>query len=308
MLLLLAAGALAGLAAVAVLGVAAYSAHHVIRPPRDWRPADWAGPDVPLEGAAPVHFPNAAGYRLAGWFVPPPPGGPVVVLSHGFGTNRFEGLDMVPWLAGAGYGVLLFDFQGHGESEGPFTTVGLREVDDYLCAVRYLQERLGPQVPLVAVGLSMGAAVAIMAAARCPAIRAVVADSSFATLERAVARSFRLFLGLPPRLFARPTIWFAERFTGGRVGLVMPIDSVGAIAPRPLFLIQGTEDAIVDPEDCRLLFAAAGEPKRLWRVDGCAHVGVRAAHPEEYRRRVLAFLEEALAEEGSSQLEVPSST
>ncbi len=254
-----AGGALAGLAVCAVLSISAASAHTVIRPRRTWRPpeAGWA----PLSyEAEPVRFVNSAGQGLAGWLIPPPPGRPVVIVSHGFGTNRYEGEDMAPWLAEAGYGVFLFDFQGHGESEGPFTTVGLREVDDYLCAVRWLQGRLGSDVPLLAVGLSMGAAVAIMAAAECPAVRAVIADSPFATLERAVAHSFGAFFRLPPRVFARPTIWFAERFTGGRMGQVMPIKAVAAIAPRPLFLVQGTEDAIVDPEDSLLLFAARGSP------------------------------------------------
>ncbi|MDQ3702160.1 MAG: lysophospholipase [Chloroflexota bacterium] len=282
-----AVGALGGLVALAVLGIAAYSAHTVIRPKRDWQPEDW----VPaIHESQAVHFRNSAGHRLAGWFVPPPPGAAVVIISHGFGTNRREGEDMVPWLGAAGYGTFRFDFQGHGESEGPFTTVGLREVDDYLCAVSYLKERVGSDVPLLAVGLSMGASVAIMAAAQCPEIRAVVADSPFSTLERAVARSFKIFFRLPPRVFTRPTIWFAERFTGGRIGGVMPISAIGAIAPRPLLLVQGTEDAIVNPDDSLLLYAAAGEPKSLWRVDGCGHVGVRSHVPDEYRRRVLRCL------------------
>jgi alpha-beta hydrolase superfamily lysophospholipase len=302
-LLLLIAGTLAALAAVAaaiVLAISAFAARSVIRPDRSWRPEDWAGPEGPLPGATPVHVVNSAGLRLAGWLIPPPPGRPVVIVSHGFGTNHYEGQDMVPWLTGAGYGVFLFDFQGHGESEGQVTTVGLREVDDYLCAVRFLRERLGPDVPLLAVGLSMGAAVAIMAAARCPDVLAVVADSPFATLHRAVARSFELFLRLPPRLFSRPTLWFAERFTGGKVSEVRPIDAVGAIAPRPLLIVQGTEDAIVNPEDSRLLYGAAGEPRRLWRLEGCGHVAVRAAHPDEYRQRVLALLAEAVPPEVST--------
>ena len=289
-----AAGALGGLAAAVVLGVAAASAHTVIRPRRTWRPAVDGWTPLEYEGEV-VRFPNSSGLSLYGRLVPPPQGRPVVIVSHGFGTNRFEGEDMVPWLAAAGYGVFLFDFQAHGESEGPFTTVGLNEVDDYLSAVAYLQGRFGADVPLLAVGLSMGGAVAIMAAARCPQIRAVVADSPFATLERAVARAFRVYFRLPPRLFARPTVWFAERFTGGRVGRVRPIEEVAAIAPRPLFLVQGTADSIVDPEDSLLLFAAAGEPKQVWRVEGLDHVAVRSHFPEEYRQRVLACL--AAAEE-----------
>ncbi len=288
---LAAVACVAVLSAAAVLGISALAAYRVVRPPRSWCPDGW---QPPAEGE-PVTFRNAAGLLLAGWFVPPLDGKAVAIVCHGFGTNCREGQDLLPCLRARGYGVLFFDFQAHGSSEGRYTTVGAREVGDFLAAVDYVQRRVGTEVPLVAIGLSMGGAVAIMAAAQCPAIRAVVADSPFATLERAVARSFRLFLHLPPRVFARPTIWFAERFTGVRVHEVRPIEAVGLLAPRPLLLIQGTDDEIVDPEDCLLLHAAAGEPKHLWRVDGIGHVQARLTQPEEYARRVCAFLDAALS-------------
>jgi alpha-beta hydrolase superfamily lysophospholipase len=282
--LLLGAAVAAALAGAAVLGIAAYSAHTVVRPRRNWRPDDWQPPALAVEA---VHFANRAGQRLHGWYVAPGAGRPVALICHGFGTNRYEGQDLLPWLAAAGFGALLFDFQAHGESEGRFTTVGLREVDDVLSAVEYAQARAGPGVPLVGLGFSMGASALILAAARTPAIRALVLDSPFATLLRAVSRSFRVFFRLPPRVFTRPTIWFAERLTGGRIGDVQPVLAIGDLAPRPVLIIQGTDDAIVDPDDSVLLFAAAGEPKSLWRIDGAGHVEARCLAPDEYRRRVL---------------------
>jgi fermentation-respiration switch protein FrsA (DUF1100 family) len=288
--LLLALGILATLAVAAVLVVlviAAYSANKVVRPRREWQPENWQAPQLALES---VTFLNPAGERLHGWLLPPPPGGPVALICHGFGTNRREGQDLLPWLLEAGCGALLFDFQAHGESEGRTTTVGLRELDDFRAAVRLVQNRLGEDHPLVAIGLSMGASVAIMGAAVEPAIRGVLSDSGFATLRSAVGRSFRVFFRLPPRVFVRPTLWFAERFTGGRIAGVLPLESVAAIAPRPLLLIQGTDDGIVDPADAQLLYAAASEPKQLWIVPDCGHVQARNLHPEEYRRRLLELL------------------
>jgi fermentation-respiration switch protein FrsA (DUF1100 family) len=81
---------------------------------------------------------------------------------------------------------------------------------------------------------------------------------------------------------------------------VLPILAVARVAPRPLLLIQGTDDAIVDPEDSLLLYAAAGEPKSLWRLEGCGHVQARVIEPEEYQRRMLDCLR--------AGLEVPSPT
>jgi uncharacterized protein len=216
-----------------------------------------------------------------------------VLICHGFGTNRREGQDLLPWLTEAGYGALLFDFQAHGESDGRVTTVGVREVGDVLAAVSYVQHREGEDVPLLGLGFSMGASVLIVAAARTRAIRGLVLDSPFATLRRAIARSFKVFFRLPPKVFTRPTIWFAELFTGSRVGEMEPIHLIGEIAPRPVLIVQGTEDPIVDPEDSILLFDAANEPKELWRLEGAGHVGARSAAPAEYQRRVLALLRAA---------------
>jgi uncharacterized protein len=286
LLVLCLAGA-AGVGVAAVLAIAAYSAHTVIRPRRTWQPEGWLPPDEALER---VEFRNPLGQRLHGWYLAPQPGRAVALICHGFGTNWREGQDLLPWLAAEGYGALLFDFQAHGESEGRYTTVGLREVDDALAAVAYLQDRLGQDVKLAGIGLSMGASVLILAAARCEAIRALALDSPFATLRRAVSRSFKVFFRLPPRIFTHPTIWFAERMAGGSVGAVEPILSIGSLAPRPLLIVQGTEDAIVDPEDSTLLYEAAGEPKELWRIEGAGHVEARVVHPGDYRRRLLDLL------------------
>ena len=292
LLMALGMGALAFLAVIAILGIAAYSAHSVVRPRRDWQPHDWSPPHPAPET---VSFQNEQGQRLHGWYVAPKPGCPVALICHGFGTNRREGQDLLPWFASEGYGALLFDFQAHGESDGHYTTVGLREMGDVLAAVGYVQDREGVEAPLVALGFSMGASVLIMAATRAPAIRAFVLDSPFATLHRAVSRSFAVFFHLPPRVFTRPTIWFAERFTGGRIGEVQPMLDIGSLAPRPILIVQGTEDAIVHPQDSQLLYDAAGEPKSLWRIEGAGHVQSRSVFPEEYRRRMFQTFEAATA-------------
>jgi fermentation-respiration switch protein FrsA (DUF1100 family) len=292
--LALAAVAVGMLGLSAVLGISAYSASTVVRPRRNWQPAEWQPPTPTPEL---VTFASRGGLMLGGWYVSTPRRGAVVIVCHGFGTNRREGQDLLPWLAEAGYGVLFFDFQAHGESHGRYTAVGAREVEDALGAVDYVQSREGIEVPVLGIGFSMGASVLIAAAARTDAICGLVLDSAFATLDRAIARSFKLFFRLPPSVFTGPTIWFAERITGARVGEMQPILSIADISPRPILIVQSTDDPIVDPEDSLMLYAAAGEPKELWRVDCAGHVGARAVAPEEYRRRVLACFAAALARE-----------
>ena len=66
------------------------------------------------------------------------------------------------------------------------------------------------------------------------------------------------------------------------------------IAPRPVFLIYAVPG--IGEEDIRQpqFYAAAGEPKAMWRVPGSDHTGGFEAQPAEYERRVIAFLDDAL--------------
>jgi fermentation-respiration switch protein FrsA (DUF1100 family) len=48
-------------------------------------------------------------------------------------------------------------------------------------------------------------------------------------------------------------------------------------------------------EQADRLFAAAGEPREIWRVDGGEHGAIMLSHPEEYERHVVGFLSKWLA-------------
>lgn len=63
---------------------------------------------------------------------------------------------------------------------------------------------------------------------------------------------------------------------------------VARIAPRPVFLIHA-EHGGGGEELNEEFYAAAGEPKELWRVPGAGHVGDYEADPDEYERRVVGL-------------------
>jgi fermentation-respiration switch protein FrsA (DUF1100 family) len=76
-----------------------------------------------------------------------------------------------------------------------------------------------------------------------------------------------------------------------------PIDHIGQ-ADCPVMVLSGAEDRHTTTEETRRLFAAACEPKQLWIVPGAAHVDLHRSSPEEYQRRVLAFLAKSLGSRG----------
>jgi uncharacterized protein len=88
--------------------------------------------------------------------------------------------------------------------------------------------------------------------------------------------------------------WLGGRLAGMPLATASPLEAVERIAPRPLLLIHGDADHLIPPSDSQEIYDAAGEPKALWLAPGSRHVGAAGDHPEEYRRRVLEFLEEWL--------------
>lgn len=234
------------------------------------------------------------GVRLAAWYVPCPGARAGIIVCHGYRANRQLVASLLPFLHRAGFAVLAFDFRAMGESGGQLCSFGRGEKEDVRAAVQFLRTRPGLEGGRVGVlGLSMGGAAAIMAAAEDPEIGAVVADSTFARLNEMVGERFRGFGQAGPSL-AGCTRWWAERMCGFPATAVAPAAVVARLAPRPLLLIHGEEDSYTPVAQSRALYAAAGEPKQLWVVPNAPHVGAHNTATEEYEQRVAAFFRKAL--------------
>lgn len=237
-----------------------------------------------------VRFTTDDGVTLSGWLVPAGrETSTAVIVLHGFSGHRLPELAaFVPWLHERHH-VLQFDFRGHGESDPGTVTLGMLERRDVAAAVEFLRSRgLGP---MALFGVSMGAAIAIQAAPGLP-VAAVVADAAFAELHHPIGNRMRQ-VGYPlPELGSRAIVVAAALRTRSR--LLDPIAAVARIAPRALLLIAPKDDELISWRQSVRLFEAAGEPKELYVVEGAGHAEAYAAEPEEYRRRVLEFLDRYL--------------
>jgi len=252
-----------------------------------------ATPALPADlPARAVSFRATDGVALSGWFVPGAPISPSVVLVAGFKATRVSMLSYARFLHAAGYNVLLYDGRGLGQSGGRFSA-GSREVDDARGAVAYMmgQRDLRDQ-RCALLGVSLGAGVAIVAAARTPAVAATVADSAYPDQGLLVGRLDTLSLG-PLRLPLAPDgPWAVDRLLGAPLALFSPLHAVGRIAPRALLLIHSRDDAnpTTPLSGALALYHAAGQPVQLWIAPRGGHAGALDTQPAEYRRRVLTFL------------------
>ncbi len=235
----------------------------------------------------PAEFKARDGITLRGVWIPLAGSDKAVIILHGHDSSYDFDVYRAPALQAAGFNVLLFDFRAHGRSEGRMKTFGYKERLDVLGAVDYLLQRGMSRIGLL--GFSYGGMAAMLAAPICPDVLAVVSD------------------GGPTRLMTGAGAWAAERglphwltrfmavlvfsVTSVRLGANLfkyePIRWVGKISPRPIFFIHGDRDLYcADFDD---LYAAARQPKELWRLPEAGHTTASQLYPEEHARRVIDF-------------------
>ena len=242
-----------------------------------------------------VQFQASDGLTLRGWYMPTQ-NGAIVILLHGHGGNRTQFLPEAALLAGHGYGVLLYDARGSGESDGELSTYGLLEVNDLRGAVRFALDLPGVDSGRLGVaGFSMGGATVLMGAAQIPEISAVVAQSTFTSLEDNLSHGVERMTGLPPFPFAPMIVFFAQREAGMDIRQVRPEEAAAAISPRPLLIMHSALDDLAAVENAYQLYAAAREPKDLVIVEGAGHCCLMQRGGEAYKQKLLEFFEQLLA-------------
>jgi uncharacterized protein len=239
------------------------------------------------------------GVKLRGWIIrPATPSGDWVLLFHGVSDNRTGDLGYAEFLLRHAYSVVMMDSRAHGESGGSMATYGWLERYDTVAVTNALlsSERVRH---LYALGVSLGASIALQSAAVEPRIEAVVAEDPFSDLQEVSYDYAGLHISpwLGKTIF-RPAVIFAMRVVQ-REGRFSPSDvspekSVAA-RPFPVLLICGTLDRTIPCRHAERIYSAARGPKQLWIVPGAQHASALGHSPAEYQRRVLACFSDPAA-------------
>jgi pimeloyl-ACP methyl ester carboxylesterase len=193
---------------------------------------------------------------------------------HGSGGNRSRVAHHARMLSRNGYGVLLFDQRGHGDSAGHGNMLGWNAAQDVDAAVDLLERTPGVE-HIAADGISMGGEVLLAAAARDQRIEAVVTDGAEQMNDD----------DNPLLVEALQAVSGERRLDVARV--------VGDIAPRPALLISAGHRG-GEPQSNAMFQRRIGRSATHWSIGDVGHTAGLREHPREYERRVIGFLDRAM--------------
>ena len=231
------------------------------------------------------------GLDLAGWYVPSRNGAAVIVF-----PGRTGAVPQARMIARHGYGVLMLDMRGQGESEGDPNGLGWGSSEDVNAAVTFLEAQ--PDVRdgrIGGLGLSVGGEQLLEAAAQTNGLRAVVSEGAgLRSVRESLAREdvprIQVWLQYP----FDAVLTAATIVLGGNLPPPSLERLVHHIAPRPVYLIYGGRGQAAERALTPAYYRAAAQPKALWEIPEAEHTGGLEARPRQYEQRIVDFLDQAL--------------
>jgi pimeloyl-ACP methyl ester carboxylesterase len=222
-----------------------------------------ANPSMPYEN---ISF-KSEGLTIRGWFIPAKidpeqampfnSAPPLVIIVHGWGSNRSRVLRYTEPLYNEGYALMLFDARGHGESDPYPTPSGIMFRDDVIAALDYAQQRSDIDLERIAIfSYSLGAFGSTLAMAGDARIKVIVTDSMPIRMETMITSELKRHkLPVIPLAYFIPKIWYY------RIGIsaqeVKRLDIVNIISRTqiPMLLIHSKLDDYISPTDLEYLIA-----------------------------------------------------
>ncbi len=234
---------------------------------------------IPNEVKPPVPYETvewqSGGKTVRGWFLSQadadnPVPGPVIIIAHGWGSNRSHVLRYALPLYEEGYSILMYDARSHGESEYYKTPTGLQFRDDLLAALDWLGTRLEADPARIGVlGHSLGAFGAVLALDAKAQIAALVTDSMpvrFATMIGAELRRRKLPQFPLAQLLPRMMVWRSRipRATMKRANPARILTDNARNRQIPVMLVHSRKDGFIPHTELNHVLSRAPDLPHLF--------------------------------------------
>ena len=191
----------------------------------------------------------------------------------------------------SGYNLLFIDPRAHGLSQGQYSTVGIKESQDALAWMKYINEAKGGQkftLHCVCVGGAAGL-LAATSANNNDLVEKIVLDGVFVNFKESYKRHYCDLGHKTFPVFYQIWFWFRV-YTGVSVKLSSPLDAVKKLNIPVLFL-HTKNDKFSLPEKAQLVFdACSSKDKSIVWFDEGYHSHIRDHATEKYDDAVKSFL------------------
>lgn len=251
---------------------------------------------------------NPDNTQARAWLLRGSSNSPAVVLLYKYGANRSHVLNLAVKLSEAtNFTVLMPEMRGHGENPSvQETSFGGCEADDLGSAVAHLRGlRTADQIPLVndkigVYGVEMGGLAATFAAAKDPAIKALVLDSvprdSDGVLEGSMSQRFPFASSFTTQIARLATSGY---YFDGCYRRVPACEAAKQIAGRKALLLGGVDQPELQDSTNKLSKCFGGgtvvETKTDLSPSGFNMVNASIETSEAYDQRVIDFLRASLS-------------
>ena len=237
-----------------------------------------------------VYITSEDGLKLHATLFPAPGDSPNYVIGiHGFQSHAWnEFAPYIQFYHSIGFGMLLPDDRAHGDSEGEFITMGVKDRRDCICWAKYLVERFGPKTRILLHGVSMGGATVLSASGEKDLpeqVLGVVSDCGFTSAKESFSCQIQSMYHIPPEFPVRVCQWYALHRAGFDFREARPIDQVQH-AKVPILFVQGADDIMVPEFMAHKLYEACSSPKKLLIVDHANHAESIAVAPDQYHEAI----------------------
>ena len=279
---------------VGYFGISAYAGHTLSKPNRCFDSLKASVFAVPPEN---VTFRTPDGVEIAGWFISGKATDKVLILVHGLNSSRTCELagkfaEFGSAMNQKGFSILTIDLRGHGQSADSRFTFGITERRDVIAAVDWLKIRGFKSKKIGVLGVSMGSATVIGAAADDSDIGAVVTDSGYAEVYPIIQKHWQSASGLP-EIFLLSTMMFGHLLTGYDLTSSKPVQEIGRISPRPVLIIHSAIDPYTPIQNARQL-REAYPAAEYWETNAKKHPESYNTNPKMYVDKVADFYNRSL--------------
>ena len=212
-----------------------------------------------------------------------------VIGIHGFQSHAWnEFAPHIAYYRSIGFSMLLPDDRAHGESEGRYVTMGVKDRRDCISWARYLVKRFGADTRILLHGVSMGGATVLSASGEQDLPKQVfgtISDCGFSSMKESFSCQIQSLYHIPPAFPVRVCQWYAKHKAGFDFMEARPIDQVRH-AQVPILFVQGTEDCMVPKFMAEKLYEACSSEKLLLEVEHANHAESIAVDPDRYHAAI----------------------